>query len=53
MISAILMTQGEGGMEFSEWMSGGLVDAMHCLATDSMSDFEQINNCAKKQKGAA
>ena len=52
-ISAILMTQGEGGMEFSEWMSGGLVDAMHCLATDSMSDFEQINNCAKKQKGAA
>lgn len=51
--SAILMAHGAGGMKLSEWMMGGLADAIHCLAVDSISDFEAIDNRAKKKADTA
>lgn len=52
-ISAVLMTEYDGGTALGEWLTGGLVDAMHCLASDSAEDLDDINERAKAKAGAA
>ena len=51
-INAVFMaTSGDANAKLSEWMAGGLQDAIRILVDDACSDLEEAANRCAEQRG--